>query len=163
MSPDLNSMEFRSLIVSVVTIYCGLFYLTNDLNANTKIILFVSMILANFYFLIYWCTKMFQAGIDIAKKKLPCFRVDNSEEKSQTPISAIPTHTNYTVIEVNKQKNSGRKRLNFESMREFYLYKLDPNQDEIPELKQFMSLRLGSDGPHWNSLGTTLHDEQKTF
>ena len=92
MSRDLNQMEFRSILVATVTIYSGLYYLTGDLDEITKIFLFVVMVTANFYFLLYWCAKMLQAGIKIAKKKLPCLRsinevTEKESDKNDDPLS----------------------------------------------------------------------------
>jgi hypothetical protein len=50
----LNELEFRSILTSAVTIYCGLFYLTEDLDEVTKLILFLLIIAMNAYFLLYW-------------------------------------------------------------------------------------------------------------
>ena len=51
---QLNQMESKSIIVSAVTIYSGLFFLTNDLNNDSKILLFIMMLLSNLFFLGYW-------------------------------------------------------------------------------------------------------------
>jgi hypothetical protein len=67
-------MEIRAIIVATVTIYCGLYYLTDDLDEPSKILLFVCMVVANVYFLIYWCRKMFGAGIYLAREKLSFLR-----------------------------------------------------------------------------------------
>ena len=67
-------MEIRAIIVAAVTIYCGLYYLTRDINEFSKIILFGVMIAANAYFLTYWVVKMCGAGIYVARAKCPCLR-----------------------------------------------------------------------------------------
>jgi len=92
MSSSLNQMEFRSILVATVTIYCGLFYLTEDLDETTKIILFATIIIANFYFLLYWLAKMFEACIDLAKKKLPCFYIGNNNDVRNSFITAKPAN-----------------------------------------------------------------------
>ena len=51
---QLNTMELRAIIVSAVTIYSGLFFLTGDLADEAKIMMFVVMILSNLVFLSYW-------------------------------------------------------------------------------------------------------------
>lgn len=51
--PDLNETEFRGLLVSTSTIYCGLYYLTDGLANGSKIFFFVLMIFSNLYFLLY--------------------------------------------------------------------------------------------------------------
>lgn len=51
---SLNRLEVKSILVSAVTIYAGLYYATSRLNPTTNIVLFVIMILANVYFLFSW-------------------------------------------------------------------------------------------------------------
>ena len=50
---QLNQMESNSIIVSAVTIYSGMFFLTNTLNDDLKIAFFVLMLLTNVTFLSY--------------------------------------------------------------------------------------------------------------
>jgi hypothetical protein len=52
--PKLNELEFRSVLTSSVTIYCGLFYLTDDLEEIMKVVLFLLIVGVNAYFLLYW-------------------------------------------------------------------------------------------------------------
>jgi hypothetical protein len=52
--PQLNELEFRSIMTSSVTIYCGLLYLTDDLEEAMKVILFVLIVAINAYFFLYW-------------------------------------------------------------------------------------------------------------
>ena len=56
-------MEVRSILVSAVTIYCGLYYLTGDLDYTSRVIFFVVIVVANVYFLYIWITGMFGAGV----------------------------------------------------------------------------------------------------
>lgn len=51
---QLNEMELKSIMVSVVTIYAGLFFLTNHIDTYGKTTLFVFMVIMNTIFLIYW-------------------------------------------------------------------------------------------------------------
>ena len=67
-------MEIRAIIVATVTIYSGLYYLTNDLSNSSKIVLFIVMVVANLYFLIYWLIKITGAGIDVAREKISCLK-----------------------------------------------------------------------------------------
>jgi len=67
-------MEIRSILVATVTIYCGLYYLTNDLDEGAKIVLFIVMIITNLYFLIFWLIKMSDAGMNMAREKINCLR-----------------------------------------------------------------------------------------
>jgi len=72
--PSYNLMELRGLFVSAITIYCGLFYLTDDVTSNGKLFLLTVMIIANAWFLINWLQKMFGAGITILREKVPYLR-----------------------------------------------------------------------------------------
>jgi hypothetical protein len=50
----LNTMEARGILSGSVTIYCGLFYLTNDLDDSTKYFFFGVILSVNVYFVSYW-------------------------------------------------------------------------------------------------------------
>ncbi|CDW87056.1 UNKNOWN [Stylonychia lemnae] len=73
----LNDLETVSLVTSMITIYCGLFFLSNtkqsqveqdpelknkavQLSDNVLLALFVVIVLSNFSFFIYWSIKMLQ-------------------------------------------------------------------------------------------------------
>jgi len=51
---SLNRLEVKSILVSAITIYSGLYYATKHLNPTTNVALFILMILANAYFLVSW-------------------------------------------------------------------------------------------------------------
>ena len=72
--PEYNSMELRSIMVATVTLYCGLFYLSGDIDEVTKYLLLVLMIGFNLYFLIYWCYKMAGAGLTLVLESVSCIR-----------------------------------------------------------------------------------------
>ena len=61
---ELNNLELRSIIVSGVTIYSGLYYLTEDLNLWTQLLFFALICGANAYFLGYWVFGLAAAAID---------------------------------------------------------------------------------------------------
>jgi hypothetical protein len=54
---DLNSLETYSILVSLVTIYAGLYYLTNDLGIQGEIILFIIILIFNLLFIQLWIRK----------------------------------------------------------------------------------------------------------
>ena len=56
--PHQNMLETQSIIAASITIYCGLYYLSNSLNEATKIIFFVLIILVNLRFFFSW-TRVF--------------------------------------------------------------------------------------------------------
>jgi hypothetical protein len=70
---SLNKAEMRSILVAAVTIYCGLYYLTEDLDETSKTLLFVTIVLANAYFLLTWMHKMLGVGMLVLLKWVPCF------------------------------------------------------------------------------------------
>ena len=67
---QLNEMELRSIIVSAVTIYSGLFFLTGDLGNDSQLLMFVVMLLSNVVFISYW--GYFTFGFYIAKVYVKC-------------------------------------------------------------------------------------------
>jgi len=71
---SLNEMEMRAILVAAVTIYCGLYYLTDDLSEIAKIVIFVIMIVINLHFLLYFLSKLGISMISIIGKSLPCLR-----------------------------------------------------------------------------------------
>ena len=98
---QLNVMEVRSIVVSAITIYSGLFFLTGDLTNEIKMILFVTMVITNVLFLSYWvyytfgyyigkvylrigcCKKLFRGRLDRwANKVVPDF--DDKSVTKQT-------------------------------------------------------------------------------
>ena len=50
----LNKLEIKSILVSAITIYTGLYYDTNSMNTAVNLILFVVILIANGYFLGTW-------------------------------------------------------------------------------------------------------------
>ncbi|CAG9326023.1 unnamed protein product [Blepharisma stoltei] len=70
----LNRMEIRSILVATITIYCGLYYLTDALDEATKVVFFIVIIIVNAYFIYYWVLKMFGAGIQLLSNVVPFLR-----------------------------------------------------------------------------------------
>jgi hypothetical protein len=63
MTKDLNEVEELSIIASTVTIYCGLYYLSDVLNYEGKVFFFIIIVSANFYFLFTWFTNFVKVAI----------------------------------------------------------------------------------------------------
>jgi hypothetical protein len=72
--PDLNELETRGLLVATVTIYCGLYYLTDDIDQTTKLVLFTVIIVANALFLIFWLVKIFEAFLLVLAASIDCLK-----------------------------------------------------------------------------------------
>lgn len=51
---SLNDLEERALLVSAITIYGGLYFISNSLTSEFTVLLFAIIIIANVYFLSYW-------------------------------------------------------------------------------------------------------------
>ena len=68
---ELNHMELQSLLVSTLTLYCGLFYLTDTISNFFQLFLFSLIIIGNAYFLSLWIYWMVQALIDVIIKLSP--------------------------------------------------------------------------------------------
>ena len=69
---EMNDLEVRGILVSAVTIYCGLYYMTNDLDQISQVIMFVIVLVVNAYFLVLWCVRVFHAGFQVIKRRCPC-------------------------------------------------------------------------------------------
>lgn len=67
---SLNIMENRSLLVSIATIFFGLFYLDDSLNSAVSYICFALILGFNVYFLQYWLFKMFATYLVLLVKKV---------------------------------------------------------------------------------------------
>jgi len=65
--PDMNELEVRGILVGGVTIYCGLFSLTQGLDLPAQVVLLVILVLANAYFLSYWVFKVVSTSWHILK------------------------------------------------------------------------------------------------
>lgn len=59
----MNQLELRAILVASVTIYCGLYYITNDLDGSSQLILFIIIAGVNGYFIVYWLLKVCRAGL----------------------------------------------------------------------------------------------------
>jgi hypothetical protein len=64
-------MEFRSILVAALTIYCGLYYLTGKVSDEGRLVLFILMLVGNTYFLLYWFLKATGALFVVLSKKMP--------------------------------------------------------------------------------------------
>jgi hypothetical protein len=102
----LNSMELRSIFVAAVTIYCGMFYLTKDLDEPSKICLFIVMITANAYFLSIWLIATFFAIFYKFGSKLPLIRkfaLTPNHYADETSFIHDAVSTRVTVFQEEKQ------------------------------------------------------------
>ena len=71
----MNRLESVSLIVGMITVYSGLWYLTGDLGDEAKIILFVVILFTNGVFGIVWLTA-YLGHAEWAEKLVRIFRTE---------------------------------------------------------------------------------------
>ncbi|OMJ78092.1 hypothetical protein SteCoe_22156 [Stentor coeruleus] len=115
---ELNHMESEALFTATLTIYCGLYYLSNAITEELKLFLFFIIITGNSYFIIYWIYYMIQAIIELSLKIFPQIRHflkkgdafdDNfySEDlvHEGTFINKMEGEKNYTFIMQNPKNN----------------------------------------------------------
>jgi hypothetical protein len=74
LSVQFNRLELKSILVSAVTIYSGLFYQTDSIcecyaAIEVKILLFVVIISSNIYFLMSWTRSIIPMIIDTLRKR----------------------------------------------------------------------------------------------
>lgn len=128
---DLNEIELRSKLVAVITIYCGLFYLSGDINSILEIILFCLILLSNLYFFILFLKKLL-VSIEYLINKLPCLksRLGISVEQLQSSntldltSSKYLTTTNYSKerfdSEVLSEENEQEHELDIETLKDMH-------------------------------------------
>ena len=139
---ELNHMEMEALITSTLTLYCGLYYLTDDIGTLFQIILFVVIILGNSYFVLYWLYWMIKAISDIIVKIFPVLRFllkkgdAYEEEYFQEHISRPGTY--FDQIEgirlctflSKRKKNKFTGRLPFKSLNDVYIKTIEREYSE---------------------------------
>ncbi|CAG9325672.1 unnamed protein product [Blepharisma stoltei] len=84
----LNNMETQAVLIATFTIYCGLYYLTDDIEEVSRVLLFVFIIIGNLYFILYWLYYMTKAAIDIIVKSVPYLRI--KYRKDELPQNILP-------------------------------------------------------------------------
>ena len=65
----LNKLEQTSILTAATTIYCGLYYLSEDLGEAMKIFLFVLILISNAAFFIPWLCGLLEAYAIILVQK----------------------------------------------------------------------------------------------
>jgi hypothetical protein len=68
---ELNSLEKKSILCSAVTIFCGLYFLTNSLSNLVKLVFFFIILGANLYFIFYWLKGMIVSIADKGARVKP--------------------------------------------------------------------------------------------
>jgi hypothetical protein len=68
---EMNGLELRAILVASVTIYCGLYYMTSDLDPASQVVMFAIVVTVNAYFVGLWVFRIFHAGLIFLKTKCP--------------------------------------------------------------------------------------------
>ena len=98
-------MEIRSIIVSAVTIYAGLFFMTDDLNEYWKMLLFILMIISNVSFLYYWAYYTVGFYLGTLCLRLNCFKRKSNWIKKVVPdLTEVKMDMNTASLEVPSPK-----------------------------------------------------------
>ncbi|OMJ68192.1 hypothetical protein SteCoe_34433 [Stentor coeruleus] len=71
---QLNHMETEAIFTATITIYCGMYYLTQEISEGFGIILFIIILCGNMYFILYWGYFMLQAVFDMLSALIPMFK-----------------------------------------------------------------------------------------
>ena len=64
----LNELEKKSLMISGVIIYCGLYFISEQLNSNWNRLLLVFILVGNIWFIVYWAKHFLKSKIHIARR-----------------------------------------------------------------------------------------------
>jgi hypothetical protein len=139
-TPELNKMEFWSIIVSVVTIYCGLYYLTPDITFNARVILFIILMVFNSIFFGYWLyffVKDFTKSaiefiLDLCKKKVQV-EPEIISSKEAVPIINSDTSENQTENAKKNNKEEGKNE-----------YIDTDNQEYLEEMQEIQEIKEGT-------------------
>jgi len=140
----LNGLEVRSLAVALITIYCGLYFLTEDIDYTTQICLLIMLILANLYFFLYWVIKLAERLPSYLKqkkpqlyKKLECILVPGSRGRKVRPsaqnkkvkVAILPSPDDVIDPEESERPLPGEMSVELDAQRVF------PGFDENETLK----------------------------
>jgi len=68
----LNKLELRAIVVADVTIYCGLYYLTENLSPASSWFFFLAIVVVNAVFLTYWAVIMLSYILQVLAANIPC-------------------------------------------------------------------------------------------
>jgi hypothetical protein len=123
---DLNRMEQRSILVAGATIYCGLYYLSDNIREEVGYLLFSIILAFNAYFLVLLGTKLIGSGLAYIIKKMPYLRKkfgNNTQKEIVESLVFLPNTTNLKTSQVSKNyvmKNS-------DELSETYLGPIDLN------------------------------------
>lgn len=65
----LNQLELKSLMISGVVAYCGMYFISGKLNDNWNSLLFVFIMIGNIWFIVYWLKQFLASKVVVVKKE----------------------------------------------------------------------------------------------
>ncbi|CAG9323996.1 unnamed protein product [Blepharisma stoltei] len=136
---QLNSLETKSILVSGLTIYSGLYYLTDDLIYPARILLFIIIVSANLFFLAHWISSMTGVGISILYSKIKFLRRMMHGTRIEKWIQSI-SPINISDQETDFDKNSITKEIQNISMNSIITYNTE--EGDSPGLKNWKRLKF---------------------
>jgi len=131
----LNDLEFRAIVVSLVSIYCGMSFLAGGLSDVGRILLMLVFMAVNLYFILYWISAFTQiVGLKLVNtfpnylKKCMCF--PRIRREAQRVLATDSQRSN--IVSFNKlcekrgvDCDSKLKEFSVASLHDFYLIHLD--------------------------------------
>jgi hypothetical protein len=96
----LNIMESRAIFSANITIYCGLFYLTKDIDETSKYFFFIVIMIVNFFFLSYWGYYLTHEGLKVLKRNIGFLRSRYDREDGYSDfLTEVPLAKKVTIDE----------------------------------------------------------------
>ena len=104
---QLNFLELLSILVSAITIYSGILFLTKDINESGKFVLFGFMALSNIAFIIVWIYFSFSVKFtELVNKLKVCWRIYKIMQKvSVTQVETEKNPNFKDITSVNELEN----------------------------------------------------------
>ncbi|CAG9320351.1 unnamed protein product [Blepharisma stoltei] len=125
---QLNALETKSILVSGITIYCGLYYLTDELAYSTSLVLFIIIIAVNFYFLGHWISSMTGIGLWILYSKIRWCRILMGGTRMETLVknlSSIDLGEKEADLEKNDISRDSQKKEDLVSWRKLKIKEIN--------------------------------------
>jgi hypothetical protein len=98
-------MEQRSILVAGVTIYCGLFNLSDNIGGKFEYVIFSIIVAVNAYFFLILGVKLIASGFSYILKRLPYFRKKfgyNMKQEIVESLVFLPNTTTLKTSQVNR-------------------------------------------------------------
>ena len=144
----LNFLEIEAIFIATITIYCGLYYLTNQIGNYFQVFLFCIILIGNFYFFLNWIFYMSKACGDVFLRFVRSRKHFHSNKDSYPKYYSASSllkqgsyldqdgNIQYTLIKKQQIKNEEFSFPGVNSNIDLFKHCLK----EIPELKEIQEL-----------------------